>query len=643
MRFKKKQPIHDVTENLYYQPEQVIAQSHDDQRNAFLGEFVNARRYTLLLSCMVLCFAIVLGKAVYLQVVQGGRYYALAEGNRAKTVSMPFSRGLIYDADMMPLVRNEPVFDITLVPRQLPLQLAEREVRVHELARVVGLDPLHLTETLQNYSALHAQPVVIVSNVAYDESLRYNTLFEEYPELELEVRTQRVYADTGFSHLLGYIGKINDGELAARKEAGYVLNDVVGKTGLELSYEEVLRGRYGYQELEIDSRGRVVKVLSERAAVHGENIQLTIDTDFQDAVYALTKDYLQTVNKRRASVVVMDPRDGAIRAMVSYPEYDNNQFSGGISQDAYDAYIAHPDYPLFDRTIKGEYPSGSTIKMLVGAAALEENVITASTGFMSVGGIVIANMWFFPDWRAGGHGYTTIRKALFDSVNTFFYIVGGGYEDFKGLGLDRLTDYYRQFGLGSVTGIDIPGERPGLVPSREWKWERKKEEWYIGDTYHLAIGQGDILVTPLQVALYTSYFAHGSKMYVPRVVASVIDAQGVTRQQSSEVLKEDVVDSFNTRIIREGMRAAVTEGSARYLSLLPFSSAGKTGTAQFSKTKDPHAWFTGFAPYENPEIVVTVLVEEGGEGSSVAVPLASKIMEYYFGEYAQAEVLPQDN
>jgi penicillin-binding protein 2 len=291
--------------------------------------------------------------------------------------------------------------------------------------------------------------------------------------------------------------------------------------------------------------------------------------------------------------------------------------------------LENPDQPLFNRAISGEYPSGSTIKPVVAAAALQEGLITAGTSFVSSGGIRI-NEWFFPDWKAGGHGITDVRKAIAQSVNTFFYIIGGGYGDFTGLGPKKLKEYMEKFGLNNKTGIDLPGERVGFVPDPEWKWATKNEQWYIGDTYHVSIGQGDLLVTPLQVANYIAAVANGGTLYRPHLAKKIVDP---AVQKDSDILPEvldsNFVDPKNIQIVREGMRQTVVSGSARSLSNLPIAVAGKTGTAQWGTDKANHAWFTSFAPYENPEISVTILIEEGIEGSTVAVPIARDFYQWW--------------
>jgi penicillin-binding protein 2 len=332
----------------------------------------------------------------------------------------------------------------------------------------------------------------------------------------------------------------------------------------------------------------------------------------------------------RGVVIVMNPKNGEILSMVSLPAYDNRLFARGIESSEYKALLDNKDQPMFDRAISGEYPSGSTVKMIVASAALQEKVVSEKTTVYSTGGLKVG-IWYFPDWKAGGHGYTDVRKAIADSVNTFFYYIGGGFEDFAGLGIERLVKYFKLFNLGEKTGVDLPNEASGFVPSKEWKEKVRKERWYIGDTYHLSIGQGDLLVTPLQVAQWTSFFANRGKIVQPHLVKYILNKDNKLMLAISEKpIKEDIIDDYNIEVVRQGMRKTVTTGSAKRLQDLPVDSAAKTGTAQWNTTKDPHAWFTAFAPYKNPEIVVTVLVEEGKEGSQIALTVAKEVMKYYF-------------
>ncbi len=286
---------------------------------------------------------------------------------------------------------------------------------------------------------------------------------------------------------------------------------------------------------------------------------------------------------------------------------------------------------MFNRSITGEYPSGSTIKPVVSIAALEEGIITENTTFLSTGGVQI-DRWFFPDWKAGGHGITDVRKALSESVNTFFYMIGGGdNETMTGLGVAKLTEYMEMFGLGKKLGIDLVGESSGFLPSKDWKEEVKGERWYIGDTYHLSIGQGDILVTPLQVANFTATIANGGTEYQPRLLKSILPRNSTKVINIDPIeIKKDFITQYYYQVVREGLREGVLSGSSRSLGTLPVTSAGKTGTAQFDNSGETHAWFTSFAPFESPEIVITVLVESGGGGESVALPIAKKGLEYWF-------------
>ena len=291
--------------------------------------------------------------------------------------------------------------------------------------------------------------------------------------------------------------------------------------------------------------------------------------------------------------------------------------------------MVDPNAPLFSRAWAGSFPSGSVIKPIIAAAAFSEGLINRQTTFFSSGGLQI-NTWFFPDWKAGGHGVTNVVKALAESVNTFFYIIGGGYENFVGLGLEKISEYLKKFGLANTVGIDLPGETAGFIPSREWKEDVKKERWYIGDTYNLSIGQGDLLVTPLQVANYTAIIANGGTSYQPHLVKRMINAE--TKEKidiAPRIIEKNVLPDSILSIVREGMRATITSGSAQSLNSLPVAVAGKTGTAQWSSKYSPHAWFTGFAPYDDPQIVLTILIEEGGEGSHVAVPVAREVFGWW--------------
>jgi len=315
--------------------------------------------------------------------------------------------------------------------------------------------------------------------------------------------------------------------------------------------------------------------------------------------------------------------------MLSYPSYDNNIFIQGNDSE-YQRLNQDPSKPFIFRALVGEYPPGSIIKPLLAIAGLSEGIITPKTNIFSNGGIRIGQ-WFYPDWKEGGHGNTNVIKALSESVNTFFYYLGGGFKDFDGLGHQKIREYLSVFGLTQKTGIDLPGEKQGFIATPAWKKKYKNEPWYIGDTYHLSIGQGDILVTPLQVAIYTMALANNGTLFVPHLVKAFQNPVDATiKNKSLQIANQDLFDVEYFELIKKGMREAVTQGSARQLNDLTIKVAGKTGTAQVGGNKLPHAWFIGFAPYDNPEIALTILIENGGEGSAVAVPLAKEIISFLF-------------
>ncbi len=629
-----------------------------------VGRTFNSKKLLPIKIVLVFFMLILAGRTSWLQVVRGAHYADLAEGNRLRVENIEPKRGIIYDRQEKPLVRNTANFVLSLRPIDLPKDELERDGLLRQLSRII--DNLPETDTAASMTAVDLvsdgpsfqlmkealakvrprsleayQPVFIVDNVAYDQALRIILERDLFPGVIIDTKIRREYPFTAtnpdgssaelssLAHVLGYTGKITD-EALERLGSQYTLIDYVGKTGLEYSWEKELKGINGRKNIEVDALGRRKKTVGETLPVAGYNLKLSLDLDLQRQAEIVTKAWLEKTKTAKAAVIIIDPNNGQIMALVSLPAYDNNLFARGVSQAEYDVFLQDVNNPLFNRAISGEVPSGSTIKPVVAAAALQEKVISENTSFLSNGGLRIGQ-WFFPDWKAGGHGTTNVRKALAESVNTFFYYVGGGYQDFTGLGVDRLTSYMRLFGLGEKSGIDLNGESAGFVPSQTWKEETKNEAWYIGDTYHIAIGQGDILTTPLQVANFTAAVANGGRLYQPTLVASLLGEDNqVLKTIEPKIIRENFIDAYNLQVVREGMRQTVTAGSARSMSMLPVAVAGKTGTAQWSSKNANHAWFTGFAPYENPELAITVLIEEGGEGSSVAVPIAREILAWYF-------------
>ncbi|MEK9152144.1 MAG: penicillin-binding protein 2 [Patescibacteria group bacterium] len=598
----------------------------------YLGLTVRPRTIRLALIATVVVLGLLMVRAAQVQIVRGAYYRSKAEGNRVRIVRLPAERGVMYDRSGAPLLRNVPAFYAAVTPADLPQKLADRRTVVGRLAELLNIIPEDIERGIAEFRG-SASAIPVGPELSHDDAIRLKIESLRLPGVSLDIALRRDYLEgkttPSLSHILGYMGKVNKDDLAADNPADYLPSDDVGRTGIERQYESVLRGQPGIKRIEVDAVGKEKAVIAEEAGVRGENLVLTVNRDLQDVAENALKSGLSKFGKSRGSVIILQPRTGDVLAMVSAPSFDNNLFAHGISADRYRALAEDRNNPLFPRAIGGLLPPGSTFKIIVASAALEEKVAAAGTTVMSSGGISVSR-WFFPDWKAGGHGLTDVTKALAESVNTFFYIVGGGYQGFQGLGIDRITAYAKRFGLGGVLGIDLPGEAAGFLPSEEWKQRVKGEQWYIGDTYHAAIGQGDILVTPLQMAAVTAAVANRGALVRPRVVGAITTADGRRDVRDPEVINTQAVSTEAIALVAKGMRRAVTDGSARSLGDLPAAIAAKTGTAQWATGKAPHAWFTSFAPYDKPEVVITIIVEEGEEGSRIGAQVAHEIYAWYF-------------
>lgn len=632
--------------------------SESNKNQEVVGQNFNPGYLKIITSFLLFFLFILFGRVAWLQIAKGDYYHSMAESNRVRKERIEPQRGVIFDCNKIPLVRNKANFMLYFVPADLPSG-DELNSLIKEIESIVGSISAEEIKTklakIEKKSLEAYQPLFIEDNIEYEKAMKLYLKATEWPGVILSDKNSREYyyvaapnssstiavkSDLGgyshsLSHVMGYTSKINEEEL---KQYGdeYLPIDYIGKMGIEYFWENELKGKNGQKQIEVDALGKEKKVIGEIAALPGNSLVLALDIKQQIKLEEFLKKELEKIHLQKGVAIVMDPNDGEILAMVSLPSFNNNIFARGISQSEYQALLNNPDNPLYNRAVSGEYPSGSTIKPVMSAAALEEGIINEHTTVLSSGGIRIGQ-WFFPDWKAGGHGTTDVRKAIAQSVNTFFYYIGGGYQNFQGLGLDRIVHYEQMFGLGAQTGVDLAGESSGFLPTSEWKEKTKNEKWYIGDTYHLSIGQGDLLVTPLQVAMYNSFFANGGTLYRPHLVKSIIDgATKVSSDVKNEPVRENFIKSYNVNIVREGMRQTVTSGSASRLQAVPVPVAGKTGTAQWSTEKNPHGWFIGFAPYDKPEIAIVVMIEAGGEGSSVATPVVQDYLTWYFKDYKNA-------
>jgi len=589
----------------------------------WLGGIISKVSSFYLLMFVVLVFLILGGRLFYLQLIKGDYYWQLTEGNRLRLEYLPASRGIIFDIFEKNLVVNEPSSSLMVYPQELKESERERAAAILNDLPAEAKEELQAAYLKDNYF-----PIALMENIEYQRSIEMMLSLKDLSGFKIEVDSRRHYQlDNGLAHLLGYTSRITPAEKDGYLRQGYLLTERVGRSGIEEKYQEVLRGQLGIKKIEVDSLGREQKVVAQEPSQPGHNVFLNIDSGLQEEIVKILG---RNVPHQGAAVVALDPRNGQVRSLVSWPLFDHNAFSQGMSVSQYQEIINNPLNPLFNRAISGTYPSGSTIKLILSAAGLQEGLINRSSQVSSVGGVWY-DKWFFPDWKAGGHGLTNIIKALAESVNTFFYYLAlEELDGHHGLGIEKMLKYYSSFGLGQLTKIDLMGEAPGFLPSPEWKEEVKDEIWYPGDTLHLAIGQGDILVTPIQVASFTAAVANGGTLYQPELVNKIVDAvSGEITAFQPEILNQRIVDKKYLEIVKEGMRAAVTSGSARGIYGLNSAIAGKTGTAQVAGEQKPHAWFTSFGPSADPQLVVTVLVENAGEGSEIAVPIAREIWQWY--------------
>lgn len=592
--------------------------------------------------CLFL-FAILFFRLFNLQLVQGEYYYDLSKGNRIRYQIVRAPRGVIYDKNGEALVKNIANFQVIVEPFDFPKDDAEREKLFISLSKDLDIKIDELKKVISSTEEnVFLDPKIIKENLDQETAFKIKMKYENYPAVSIESSPTREYLDQNLSHLVGYIGRISEDEYN-KSENRYDVNDYIGKNGLEYSYEGYLKGENGKQMVEVDARGRVVRVLGtpeQSESRMGYNVETSLDKGLQEIMVSALSESMKNFNSQAGSVIAINPQNGNILGMVSLPSFDNNLFAEGISQEKYSELLNDPAKPLFNRSISGTYPPGSIIKPVIASAGLEEGIINVNTTIYDEGRLVVKNQYdpsieyVFKDWKPGGHGTVNVTKAIAESCDTFFYHLGGGYDNFEGLGALRLQKYLGLFGMGNKLEIDLPNEVTGLIPTEEWKKEAKGESWYQADNYHLAIGQGDLLTTPLQAVSFTAAVANGGTLYKPQIVRKVVDQGGtLIKEFLPDVIRKDFISSENINIVRTGMRQTIvsSSGTARSLGSLLFEVAGKTGTAQYGpNNENEHAWFTVFAPYDKPEIALVVLVEGGGEGSSASVPVARKVLEYYF-------------
>lgn len=604
---------------------------------------IKSRNFILFYLFIILGIIFLFLRTGYLEIIKGDYYENLAKGNRLRVYNSVAPRGVIYDRFNNPLVYNIPSFDLIVDLADFLSNSKENQNEIlDEITNILGNVSQEDIGNKINDNYGKSSQAVLVRGIDHSKALIFETTVNDWPGIRMQQNAQREYIlGPYFSHIMGYTGKVSESDL--KKYPQYFLNDEIGKTGLERQYQEYLRGEPGQEQVEVDSSGKTQRIIAQKSAQPGKGLVLSVDKELQEKLYQSLENALKKLSgtknsTRKAAAIAINPNNGGILAMVSLPSFDNNLFARGISEEKLSNLENDSSNPFMNRVISGQYPSGSTIKPLIAAAALEEKVITSNQKINCHGVISILNqynpniVYNFLDTKA--HGLTDVFKAIAQSCNIFFYTVGGGYGNVEGLGVERIKQYLQYFGLGSLTGIDLSGEESGLIPDKEWKKEQKpNEEWYLGDTYHLSIGQGDILITPLQIASAIASIANKGTLYRPQLVDKIVDDQGnVIKSIDPVIIRKNFISEKNMEAVRKGMRETVLSGSAQSFQTLPIEVAGKTGTAQFGNDNRTHAWFVSFAPYENPEIVLVVLIEGGGEGYQAANPVAKEVYQWYFNK-----------
>jgi len=609
----------------------VASPLYDEINEKKLEVSVESVRFRMFFITVFALFAFLAGYLLYVNFIHGKDYKALSQKNAQESYEVGSSRGEIKTSDGRVVASVQLVFELVADPSKF----TEDEIAYVVDYMVVNFENVSydkLFEKLMYYKQQNFGNLVLLKNLSESDVEKIYTLVNYYPQLTLREKALRYYPDQNiFSHVLGYAADISKEDLAALEEE-YTLSDDIGKKGVEYYFEKYLKGVRGVFAKFVSSTGEVVKEGLIRETIKGKNIKLTIDYQLQVASYEALRKSLETNNLTKGAVVVLNAKTGAVLALASMPDFNPNYFTRGLNDAQADAYFNNKNNPLFNRAVAGEYAVGSVIKPIIAAAALEEGVISANTNLFTKGFIEVPSIYDpsviyrYNDWK--NHGAVDMIEAIAVSSNVYFYTIGGGYENQKGLGIERIAKYLKTFNWGKPVGISFATEGDGLVPTPDWKQKVVGEPWSVGDTYNTSIGQGYVLATPLQVAVSTGVFASGGKLLRPFIVEEIYSQDALVEKFESDIINENFISPQAIDVANRGMRQAVIVGSSSYLASLPLDVAGKTGTAQTSSSAN-NAWFSGFGPYNDPEIVVTVLLEEG-ETSDNAVRVAYDIFAAFF-------------
>jgi len=615
-----------IRKNIDIEPQEILLDRHAQREDSVgfkrLETPLKRKSFTIIIAIFLSLFFLIGLKTIQIQLFEHKKFVAYAQRNKFIVNLIQAQRGVIYDKKFNQLVFNKPNFSLACSKKQLLGTSDKSKRELSQLAWILKDSADTLKKRIENEED---------STILLKKSLDFGTLIllesnlNQLPDCEIKRSVIREYKDGPvFSHIIGYWQN--------KKQS----------TGLEKYYNNVLLPSPGKILKERNSKGKIIgeKIIS--LPHPGDSLVLSLDAELQTELTKTLEAKMREFGAKRAAAVALDPNNGAVLALVSLPNFDNNLFSSGISQNDWQKLLYNPNKPLFNRAIAGLYPTGSIIKPLIGSAALQEKVISKDKTINCKGKIVVANPWHpdkpfvFHDWKI--HGITDLKKAIAQSCNVYFYIVGGGYKNFKGLGVERIKKYLSLFGWTQKLGIDLPGEAAGFVPDKQWKKKAFKfpnNIWLPGDTYHLSIGQGYLAVTPLEVADSFGAIANGGKLFQPHIVQRIIDeSRKIKKVVQPKLIRKDFIAPDNLAAVREGMRETVLSGTGRIFQNLPVTSAAKTGTAQLSPelTKKGYYnnWVVVFAPYEHPKIVLTIVVERVKGMHLTAIPVADEVLKRYF-------------
>jgi penicillin-binding protein 2 len=575
-------------------------------------------------------FVVLIGQLWYLQALEGGRLQELSDKNRIRVRPVAAPRGILFDRNGLPLVDNRPAFTLSLIPREME----DPNTVLARLSVLLKIPLQELQASLDRVATDSLRPVRIRRGLSLEDVTKVEERKLELPGVIVEVEPQRVYPTNTFAaHLLGYVREVSEEQM---RQGRYRRGDMIGQSGLERLLDDYLRGTDGGEQIEVDALGRPVRIVKREEPNPGAQVITTVDRRIQEAAE-------RALAGRPGAVVAIDPRNGDILAMTSSPAFGLDQFTGSLDRDEWLRIVRDPMTPLMNRALQSQYAPGSVFKVVVAAAGLQEGSLTPAdhihcNGEFHMGG------WTFKDWKEGGHGHVDLRSALIHSCNIFFYQAG------LKVGADAIVRYARAFGLGALPGTDLGMEKAGFIPIPSVSRRRHRHGWQAGDTVNISIGQGPVLVTPMQVARMMAAIANGGILWKPRLVERVERADGTLAYASASKMTGQVnLSPVVLAFLRSALVGVVNEGGTGAAARLPgVSIAGKTGTAQSvaksdaSKGQD-HAWFASFAPANDPQVVLVVLVERGGKGGQVAAPIARQIYQAIFLEKVAMVALTEDS